>query len=481
MSKSIYKNSLYFTLYRIINVVYPLVTATYVSRVLQPEGIGQISIAQTLVIFLTACACLGIPNYGTREVSKKNTAKETSILFSELFITNALSTMIISICYYFVIQIIPLKYEINKSLYYIEGIILILNVINVDWFYQGKEEFKYITIRSLIIKILSVFAIFIFVKKETDICTYAIIFVMAYVGNYFFNILHLKKFVHFTIKGINPKKHLKLVLILAITYISNEIYVTVDTIMLGFMSGDAMAGYYSNAMKLIKILINVCMAMGTALLPRLSRIKHNGEMYVFNNIIKKALKVLLMGTSACALGIILTADKLILVLFGEAFYPSINILMILSGLIIIRSLSNFFLQVSLCLNEDKKTTVVYFCAMLLNVILNLLAIPLLGGQGASIASIISELFIFITLILIVRKHIRIILGKKFIFSLFSSLITMAISVEIAKFLLFPNIIQLGIEIVVGVISFAFIGFITKNDALMLIIDKLKNVKKTRRL
>lgn len=97
--KSLFKNSIYFVGYRLINVIYPLITATYVSRVLKPAGVGEAALAQNIVIFLVAVALLGIPNYGVREISKTS-ENDIDRLFTELFLINFVSTLIISILYY---------------------------------------------------------------------------------------------------------------------------------------------------------------------------------------------------------------------------------------------------------------------------------------------------------------------------------------------------------------------------------------------
>ncbi|MDM5314907.1 flippase [Fictibacillus sp. b24] len=472
LGKSLYKNSIYYILYRVINVIYPLVTATYVSRILKPEGVGEIAVAQTVVIFLVACASLGIPNYGVREISKRSTRAETSILFSELFITNFISTLIISVCYYSIVN--STDFIVNKELYNILGIIILLNIINVDWFYQGKEEFKYITLRSSLIKFLSVFAIFAFVKNENDIFTYATIFVMAYVGNYLFNIVNLRKYAYFTLKGVNPKKHLKFVAVLAITFVSNEVYVTVDTVMLGIMSGNSAVGYYSNAIKLINIIVNVCSAMGIAVLPKLSRIKYEGETSKFNVIIKKAIQVLLWFTLPSMVGLWLTAEYIIAILFGKNFYPSIDIMKILCLLVLLKSFSNLFLQVLLSVNKDTAATKVYFSAMIFNISLNSLLIPIYSGIGAAIASVMSELFICIALLIMVKKDLNVKIGKMYIISLSVALISLIISVKAVGLLQMNQFNQLMISMVVGAVSYMVVCIIMKNDVVQILFGRIYN-------
>ena len=60
----------------------------------------------------------------------------------------------------------------------------------MDWFYQGREEFKYIAIRSFVVKLLSLVAIFVFVKEEQDYIIYALISCLAIGGNNIYNIIN---------------------------------------------------------------------------------------------------------------------------------------------------------------------------------------------------------------------------------------------------------------------------------------------------
>lgn len=469
--KSLFKNSIYFIIYRLINVIYPLITATYVSRILKPSGIGEVTFVQNIVIFLVACALLGIPNYGVREISKAQTKKEENKIFSELLAINFISTTIISFCYYSIINFFNIN--INTKLFNIEGIILLLNYFNVDWFYQGKEEFKYITIRSAIVKIFSMITIFIFVKNDSDLCIYALIFALAYAGNYIFNIINLKKYIKLNFENINLKKHIKSIFILAITSISNEIYVTIDTIMLGILTSSDQVGFYGNSMKLIRILINVCTAIGTAMLPRLSKLKKNNNSKIFNEIINRCIKILLWITIPSMLGIILVSDNLVITLFGIDFIPSGDILKVLSLLIVIRTFSNLMLQILVCNSKDDKTSISYFTGMILNVILNFILINFFESAGAAIASVISEFIIFILLFRHAKKEFNFDINLKFILSEIISSIVMIICVFIILKICNNVYVGLFCSIIIGVIVYSLMCFITKNAVILYLLDKFK--------
>ena len=416
----------------------------------------------------------GIPNYGVREISKIRKDKgKLSTIFKELFLINFASTTIIALLYYLVITVLNIN---NKPLYYIEGIILILNIFNVDWFYQGMEEFKYITIRSAFIKILSIIAIFLFIKTKSHIYIYALIFAFAYVGNYTLNIINLRKYINFSNVKVNKKKHLKSIFILAVTYISNEIYVTVDTLMLGVMNGDYQVGLYSNAMKLIKILINLLTAIGVALLPRISFLKSKNEEEKLKKIINKTIHILFFITVPAVIGIIFISKELIVVLFGEKFVNAQYILIALALLIVLRTFSNLFLQMLISSHKDKNTSKVYFYGMVMNVILNYFMIKKYLAVGAAISSVIAEGYIMIMLMVSAKKDFKFELKKRIILSIVISSIMMLIPMCIVYSLNLKMIIKLGLSIMLGIVTYIVSNILMKNEIIFEGIKLLKRRK-----
>lgn len=71
--KSLVANSFFNVCYQLLNVLFPLVTSAYVSRVLMPDGIGKVALAQNWAQYFVVFAALGIPNYGIREIARSRT------------------------------------------------------------------------------------------------------------------------------------------------------------------------------------------------------------------------------------------------------------------------------------------------------------------------------------------------------------------------------------------------------------------------
>lgn len=135
-------------------------------------------------------------------------------------------------------------------MFQIMGLMLVLNIFNIDWFYQGMEEYSYIATRSIIVKILSFVAMLLFVKKAKDYVIYAFILCVATAGNNLLNAWNLRKYIGSPDAGLHPGRHLKPVLILLASTIATEIYTMLDTIMLEYYHGETCVGYYSNPVKI---------------------------------------------------------------------------------------------------------------------------------------------------------------------------------------------------------------------------------------
>ena len=133
--KSLVKNSIFSVAYKLINVLFPLITAIYTARVLTATGVGKVAYAQNIVMYFATIAALGIPNYGTREMAKlRNNSQKMNVMFSELLLINTISTTVCLIVYVSLIFSISL-FHTNIYLYTAAGLAIAFNYLNVDWVY----------------------------------------------------------------------------------------------------------------------------------------------------------------------------------------------------------------------------------------------------------------------------------------------------------------------------------------------------------
>lgn len=470
--KSLAKNAVYNVLYKLLNVIFPLISVTYIARVLLPSGVGRVSYVQNIVSYFTMLAALGIPTYGIREIAKcKNDAKRTNKIFSELLIINAFSTFLCLISY---MILVFNSLSSNLSLYLVCGLQIIFNFINIDWFYQGKEDYGYIAIRSSIIKLLSLICLFIFVKKQTDYVIYALIIVLATGGNYVFNIIHSRKYVKFTVHNLEFKHHLQPIFYLVICVIAAELYSKVDITMLGISCNDNVVGYYANAQKLINLVITLTTAISIIFLPRISYYFESNRKR-FNEYVNIGFKILILIALPTYVGLTIISNNITIVLFGESFSPAAETIRILALLILIKSFGDLLCyQVIISSGNEKKLLISYILAAATNIFLNFLLIPIFNQNGAALASVASEFILNITLFFRISKRIiDLNVNKNFIISVLMSTLVMGLFIYFLQTIVSNNFLCLILQISIGFLIFIFSNICLKNELIYFFLKKIK--------
>ena len=474
-SKSLSANAIFNTGYKFLNAFFPLISITYISRVLMPSGVGVVSYAQNIASYFITFAALGMPLYGTREIARvRDDLDEKKKLFSELFMINFITTTCCLFIYLLLIINIS-SFYMQIELYLACGLSIFFNLINVDWFYQGQEEYVYIALRNLITKLIVLILLFIFVKDSNDYVIYAILSSLALGGNYIFNIFNIRKYIKFNIKNVNLKRHWKSVFILGICIVAMDLYHKIDITMLGIWSTDVHIAYYNNAQKLVTLGIILCTAISAVFLPRLSYY-FISDKQAYDELISKGINVALFFSVPCFIGIFQVAHNLIPLLFGESFEPAIMTTQILSVLIFLRSIFDLLCyQVILTSGQDKKFIIPYLLVTGVNIILNFFLIPITAENGAAIASVISEVLVNLLLLFTALKVVRVRLNLKYFLTIVISTICMACGVSIVDGTFDSYFFNVCAQVTVGILIYFMANFLLKNEILIKILKKEGNI------
>lgn len=397
MQKSLVKNSVFYMFYNLLNMLFPFITSIYVARILLPASVGEVAYAQNIVSYFSVLAFLGIPTYGVREIAKvRNNKKELSIVFSELFIINGISTFFFSAAYYFFVISVVAKNS-NLLLYCVVGLTVILNMLNISWFFEGLEEFGYISLRNAVFKLIMFVLVVLMVKSENDIIQYALISVLGVAGNNIFNIVYSKKFIYFTTKDLNLKRHLRPIFLLLFVNLAIEIYTLVDTTMLGTMSSkENVAYYYYYASKVNKIFLQITNTVTMVLVPRISLYYKEKKMEEFNIVLTKALKIICIMAIPIIVGVQFVAPTAFAGVFGDIYFKSGNVEKILSLVLLISPIGYLLgSRVMLVSNHESKMIFCVGMGAVVNVIGNMILIPRYLEMGAAMASVISEVVVMV--------------------------------------------------------------------------------------
>lgn len=473
MQKSLTKNSIYNIIYTVANILFPFLTSIYISRILLPIGVGRVASAQNIASYFVTIAALGLPSYGVREFSKvrENTFLKNK-LFTELVLLNFISTTV-AVIGFFSLLFINGGFSGEWYLYFACGLSIFFNYINLDWMYQGLEEYGYIAGRSMAIKILSFLALFLYVKTKDDYVYYALISSLATGGNYFFNVIHARKFVKFDFSHIELKKHLKPVLLIALIIFLSSIYSKIDITMLNAMATDESVGYYTYAQKTVNIVITMCNAVTAALLPRLS-FYYDNDRNSFYILLDKGFQALCLIAVPLCVGLALVAPQAVELLYGESFAPAVLTIRLMCPLILIKGFGDLYCyQLVYSTKEEKIILPASASASAINIITNAALIPSLLQNGAVIASVFSELVTNLVQFFYMKKKIRFALNiNALLKSLGTTLLMMVCVISVMQIKL-SNILGLFLEIGCGGIAYIVANYLLKNSLLLELFDKIR--------
>ncbi len=454
----------------------PLITVPYVSRVLGPENIGIINFSTSYSAYFGVFAGLGISLYGSREVAKlKDNFKARNKLFSELFLITIFSSFICSILYvisiFSSVQLIP-----YKDYLLISGITLYLSSFSLDWFYAGREKFKFIAIRSISIKIISLILIFSFVKNEIDGLLFLSIGVFSLFINNIWNFCYLiKNEVKISFSNVSLKVHIKPMLILLSTTLAVSVYTTLDTIMLGLLSDFNQVGFYTSATKISRLLLPFAVVTTTVLVPRISYEFKKNNINKYNYYLNKSFDLICFFAIPMGIGLFICSPSFVPIFFGHKFLPVIEILQILSSVLIFVGLSNFFgVQVLTSAGLESKLLISILCGACINFFLNLFLIPKYGAISASIASVVAEIIILVLTVYMVKIYTKVKVDWNQTMNALYSSVPMFLFYLIIPNFIASNILQLILIILFGVISYAITQhYLFKNK---IILDFYKHFK-----
>ncbi len=458
-------------------MLFPLITFPYVCRVIEADGIGQINFFQSIISYISLFTCLGIPMYAIREIARdRSDVVQMNRTAMEILLLHSMLTLV----GYAIVAILCLtvpQIQVNIPLFLILSLTIFFTAIGCEWFYQGIEDFKYITIRGLIIKTVSVVLLFIFVKSKTDLLYYGCYTVFGVLGGNIFNFFRLRKYIHrenIIFSELHIKRHIKPVLKVFSFSVVTSIYLQLNTVLLGFLKNALAVGYFAAATKVMQMLLMMSSCLGSVMMPRASHLIAENKENEFNRLIQKSYDFTLAVALPMTIGLIFCAPSLIMALCGVKFEHSILPSQIIAPIILMVAISNVFgIQV---LFPKGKTNIVTLCCgigAVADLILNLCLIPFFSYIGTSIAYLGAEVATTVSMYFIGRRYIPIIYFKKSHLTYALGCIVMALALYGISLLQLPTLTILLLQGCCGVLAYFIILCICKDEMLVQILSKIK--------
>lgn len=453
------KNYLYNLSYQILTIILPIITVPYVTRIFTSEDLGNYGFYNSIVSYFSLFAMLGIGLYGTKQIAA---ASDVSSTFWNIYAIQLIASLISIFVYVILILCIPTMSEIIPLILFIS---LFSKIIDISWLFAGKEDFKKITLRNTVVKVVGVISIFTFIKNSEDLYLYILLIVVFDFLGQVVMWVPAKKFIKrpsFNMKIM--KKNLQPIVLLFLPQVAISLYVVLDRTLLGLLGSYSDVGIYEQGQKLTSILLTVVSSLGAVMLPRVANLLSERKEKEAQNMVKFSFILYNLIIFPMIFGLIAINEVFVKLFLGQNFQDVKYVLYIIVFNIMFIGWTNILgYQVLVVRNKNKEFMLSTTIPAFVSVAVNIAVIPFFGYIGASITSVVVETLVFA----IQWYYSRNIINKNLLFNkdlvkIICSSLVMFGAVMLCKMTLgLDGIIGLIIYLAVGGISYLGMIFLLK--------------------
>lgn len=459
--KKLFSDYLFNLTRMILNIGLPIITLPFVMNRIGPENYGVFSYSNSIISYFTLVAILGIPDYASRAIARLNDRESIKQTSSEIFAIQFISVSIALILFFAVFYpMAPLEY---KPVFLILSIMIGACYFNTEWFFIGRQKFKYISLRSMIIKVMNVAAILLLIRNGDNSYKYALIIALTNLGNGIVNIIGTIPYLHF--RNLDLKKHLRPIMILFGLSITGLINTNIDKTLTGALVGPLYVGYYAVGFRLTRVIQQVFNALNNIIFPRVTASLAFNKKEESDKLIRFSMDYIFLFSIPILLGLILYGNEIISLLFKPELLPAVNSLIILTGTVPVIAILNVIRRhILLSRDKDKVIFILAIITTGTNIIANLLLVPGYKHIGASIATLMAETAGMTYGILYIRNKFHIRLFYPGQLKYLSATPVLFIPWYLGnKYLDHNSITTLVIQVTSSVILYFLILFILKDD------------------
>lgn len=406
-TKSVKKNILWNMLLTMSGYIFPLLTFPYVTRVLGAGNLGTVDYALGIVDYAVLFSTLGMAMVGIRYISQcGNDLKRRSEVFSNLVTLHACLSLFALAAYFACVWFIPSLSE-HRELYYVGAAKIIFNVMLVEWLFQGMQDFRYITLRTMLIRTLYVIAVFVFVRSRDDYAAYFYVTIAQVAVNALVNWRYAQRYVRFRFRLCGMREFVFPVFSMGVNMILLSFYTTFNVIYLGSACDSEAVGYYTTATKLYSIFISIISAYNGVFIPHLNDLYARGELQQFRETVTKSIHLVsLAALPIITIGTCL-APQIIRLVAGEGFERSVLPFQIILVQVLLVGLAQILEnQILLAFKKFREILICTATTTALAALIIIIFVPTHAEVAAAWAVAIPHVFELALLFYFARKAIR---------------------------------------------------------------------------
>lgn len=406
LKSKVFSNGVYLYILQMFNMIIPLLTLPYITRIL---GDSQYGVFSKILNYITYCQALveyGFTLAGARKITLCNSSEERNKIFSSITYSKILLTLV-SCSVVTVLTFTITKNTTQKICMLILALMLVAEAFTQTWILQGMQYMRPIMLVSVISRTVSTVCMFVFVKNSDHLLLYALLFVStnlitALLGT----IIVMKKFqirficinrdeLFFVLKDGWP---------LFTTSFASKLCSGFAITALGFFCNDAIIGGYSAVQKIPYILVMMFAPIGQAIYPFICRLYaddvNRGAKFL------KIIASIVLGI--CMIGVVIIVilkDWLISFAFGNDYLGYAELIIPLAIWMFFSIANNFLgIQTLIARGYQKQYSRCFLISIVVLVVLCLALGYIAGAMGVAIATLIGELVLTVGCLIVIQKN-----------------------------------------------------------------------------
>lgn len=328
MAKSMSKNAIFKAMLNLFNIILPIMVIPLVTRSVGPDLYGYMGYGDSLTAYFLIFASFGIYQYGLREISKvRDDKKKLRQTFTSLCLFTFMTNIIASAVYMIFVAV---SYRDKPYMYtcIIMGFNLVFNMFYVEWVNEALENYDFIAIKTMIVRIIYSALILLFVRSDKDYLFYLYLVVGFNFINNIISFVYVKKRIKFDFSDLQFAKHIRPMLYVVILSNTGVLYTQLDKIMIKSNSGTTDVGYYYTAQRIMTIINTLMLTVIQVTMPRLSNYLGNESKKEYLSLLKRVIKIYFLFLFPASIGLLCLSKEAIYMFGGAKFLPAVPVMVV---------------------------------------------------------------------------------------------------------------------------------------------------------
>jgi len=378
-------------IYTIIQFSLPMITMVWFAHALGAAAFGELSWVESVCRLLGLLFSMGIPIFGPKALMQCNNDGERKTVLN-LFLRIHLGVVL------FMVTVLIFCSQGLRWTGFLPWpwIFLVSQVFQLEWYFQGTQQFNFVIKRSLWIRLLALVFVCIFINKPQDVYIGFLILTATQIVLGLFNVLHLRKKLIFSFRlGIDKQlAWLRPLFWVSISSLMITGYTLLDTVILGWYSDSMDVGNYSVAVRIAKLPMVLMGAFVSMIVLKLTSINKAGTFDEFETLIEKSFKMLMLVILPITVLFISLPEVWIDLVGGFTFSEAADVLKIVAWILPLMVLSNVFgFQVLISMNKEQRYIFVALGGLVTALVSFFVLIPRWGITGAAYGTLLTEFIV----------------------------------------------------------------------------------------